>query len=182
MDEPTEIKYPLDENGEPYYAATHIIGVQGLDKADIDNSLTDLKDKVRELEKLIKDQKKALSDMIGDTGWIEYQVPPDIKNKAVSSGFKCAIREVRASNDLIGKRFVVRSIRLNMSEITEASMQIAQLPTGFITDNQSFIARQNGYRHPITVECLKDGKIMAFVHPEDQGKKNWVYQEFTWLE
>lgn len=120
--------------------------------------------------------------MIGDTGWIEYQVPPDIKNKAVSSGFKCAIREVRAGNDLVGKNFVVRSIRLNMSEITEASMQIAQLPTGFITDNQSFIARQNGYRHPITVECLKDGKVMAFVHPEDQGKKKWVYQEFTWLE
>ena len=61
-------------------------------------------------------------------------------------------------------------------------MQIAQLPTGFITDNQSFMARGYGYRHPITIECLKDGKVMAFVHSDDQSKTNWLYQEFTWLE
>lgn len=125
MNEPTEIKYPLDENGEPYYAATHISGVQGIDKDSIDTDLTELDHKIAELKNLIQEQDKALkllnkrlSDVIGDTGWIEYQVPPDMKNKAVSSGFKCAIREVRAGNDLIGKHFVVRSIRLNVSEIT----------------------------------------------------------------
>lgn len=189
MNEPTEIKYPLDENGDPYFAATHISGVQGIDKDGIDTNLTELDEKIVKLKNLIEEQDKALkllnktlSDLVGDTGWIEYQVPPDMKNKAVSSGFKCAIREVRAGNELIGKHFVVRSIRLNVSEITGASMQIAQLPTDFITDNQSFIARQNGYRHPITIECLKNGKVMAFVHPDDQNKTNWVYQEFTWLE
>lgn len=31
MNEPTEIKYPLDENGEPYFAATHIKAVKGLE-------------------------------------------------------------------------------------------------------------------------------------------------------
>ena len=30
MNEPTEIKYSLDESGEPYFAATHIQAVQGL--------------------------------------------------------------------------------------------------------------------------------------------------------
>ncbi|MGY0413971.1 hypothetical protein ACW5YJ_12145 [Staphylococcus sp. mip270_02] len=189
-------RYLTDKNGEIYFPKVHVEALLGIEDTDSENPFIDINNKIYELEEIIEDQQKVieenkkfverqdriLSDMIGDTGWIEYQVPPDMKNKAVSSGFKCAIREVRAGNDLIGKHFVVRSIRLNMSEITEASMQIAQLPTGFITDNQSFIARQNGYRHPITIECLKDGKVMAFVHPDDQGKKNWVYQEFTWLE
>ena len=78
--------------------------------------------------------------------------------------------------------FIIRSIRLNVSNITGSSMQIAQLPTGFVTDNQSFLARQNGNRSPVTVECLKDGKVMAYIHPNDQSKNNWIYQEYTWLE
>lgn len=203
MNEPTEIKYSLDENEEPYFAATHIKGIQGLDTEDSENPFTNMNEKISEIENLItqanetiaeqqktiEDNKKTvelhektLSDMVGDTGWIEFQVPPSMKKKAVSSGFKCAIREVRAGNNLIGNYFVVRSIRLNVSEITGSSMQIAQLPTGFVTDNQSFVARQNGYRHPITIECSKNGKVTAFVHPDDQNKTNWVYQEFTWLE
>jgi hypothetical protein len=51
-------------------------------------------------------------------------------------------REVRVGNTSLPHYFVVRSIRLNVSNITGSSMQIAQLPTGFITDNQSFMARQ----------------------------------------
>lgn len=35
MNKPTEIKYPLDENGEPYFAATHVKAIQGLE--DFDN-------------------------------------------------------------------------------------------------------------------------------------------------
>jgi hypothetical protein len=56
MNEPTEIKYPLDENGEPYYAAAHIKGLYGLDFDGDDNlavvllnlqsTITDLKNKV----------------------------------------------------------------------------------------------------------------------------------------
>ena len=194
----TEInhRYLTDKNGEIYFPKVHVEALLGVKDTDSENPFIEINNKISNLEQIIEDQQKVieknkktaelhdktLSDVIGDTGWIEYQVPPDMKNKAVSSGFKCAIREVRAGNDLIGKYFVVRSIRLNVSEITGASMQVAQLPTGFVTDNQSFIARQNGYRHPITIECLKNGKVMAFVHPDDQNKTNWVYQEFTWLE
>lgn len=189
MNEPTEIKYSLDENGELYFAATHIDAVQGFDASENQVDLTDINNKITQLETLVKEQDKALKlhdltigDMVGDTGWIDIDVPPTMKNNANSSGFKCGIREVRAGNSLMPHRFIVRSIRLNVSNITGDSMQIAQLPTGFVINNQSFMARQNGFRHPVTIECLNNGKVMAYVHPDDQSKTNWVYQEFTWLE
>ena len=201
----TEInhRYLKDNDGDTFYPVTHIDAVQGIDQESTDNALTDMNDKINQMNtmidsanKTIAEQKKiidrnkeiidyfdvAIGDMVGDTGWVDISVPPTMKNNAQTNGFKCGIREVRVGNTLIPHYFVVRSIRLNISNITGSNMQIAQLPTGFITDNQSFMARGNGYRHPITIECLKDGKVMAFVHPDDQSKTNWVYQEFTWLE
>lgn len=196
-------RYLKDNDGDTFYPVTHIDAVQGIDQESTDNALTDMNDKINQMNsmidnanKTIAEQKKiidrnkeiidyfdvAIGDMVGDTGWVDISVPPTMKNSAQTNGFKCGIREVRVGNTLIPHYFVVRSIRLNISTITGNTMQIAQLPTGFITDNQSFMARGNGYRHPITIECLKDGKVMAFVHPDDQSKTNWVYQEFTWLE
>ena len=196
-------RYLKDNDGDTFYPVTHIDAVQGIDQESTDNALTDMNDKINQMNtmidsanKTIAEQKKiidrnkeiidyfdvAIGDMVGDTGWVDISVPPTMKNSAQTNGFKCGIREVRVGNTLIPHYFVVRSIRLNISNITGSNMQIAQLPTGFITDNQSFIARGYGYRHPITIECLKDGKVMAFVHPDDQSKTNWVYQEFTWLE
>lgn len=189
-------RYLKDRDGETYFPITHVDAVQGIDQEGTDNALTDINDKINQMStllteanKTIEEQKKlldifdvALGDMVGDTGWVDISIPTNMKNNAVGTGFNSGIREVRVGNSLIPHYFVVRSIRLNISNITGSSMQIAQLPTGFITDNQSFMARQNGYRHPITIECLKDGKVMAFVHPDNQSKTNWVYQEFTWLE
>ena len=196
-------RYLKDNDGDTFYPVTHIDAVQGIDQESTDNTLTDMNDKINQMNsmidnanKTIAEQKKiidrnkeiidyfdiAIGDMVGDTGWVDISVPPTMKNSAQTNGFKCGIREVRVGNSLIPHYFVVRSIRLNISNITGSNMQIAQLPTGFITDNQSFMARGYGYRHPITIECLKDGKVMAFVHPDDQSKTNWLYQEFTWLE
>lgn len=238
-------RYLKDNDGDAFFPITHIDAVQGFDQESTDNALTDINDKISQVNTLITDanttisaqqkiieaqqssineqkktlesqqssineqkktidthqtsiteQKKiidenskllnafdvAIGDMVGDTGWVDITIPSANKNNANTSGFKSGIREVRTGNNLIPHRFVLRSIRLNVSNITGQSMQIAQLPTGFITDNQSFMARQNGYRNPITIECLKDGRVMAFVHPDDQSKTNWVYQEFTWLE
>lgn len=189
-------RYLKDNDGDTYFPITHIDAVQGIDQSRTDNALTDMSDKISQMNTLITEankkiaeQKKlidffdaSIGDMVGDTGWTDISIPPANKNNAVGTGFKSGIREVRAGNSLMPHRFVVRSIRLNVSNITGDSMQIAQLPTGFITDNQSFMARQSGFRHPITIECLKDGKVTAFVHPDDQSKTNWVYQEFTWLE
>ena len=189
-------RYLKDNDGDTYFPITHIDAVQGWNQESTDNALTDMNDKINQMNTLIdnankkiEEQKKlidffdyAIGDMVGDTGWVDISIPPANKNNAVGTGFKSGIREVRAGNGLMPHTFIVRSIRLNVSNITGDSMQIAQLPTGFVTDNQSFMARQNGFRHPITIECLKDGKVMAFVHPDDQSKTNWVYQEFTWLE
>lgn len=189
-------RYLKDSDGEEYFPITHVEAVQGLDQQATETALTDMNDKVNQMNtliteanKTIAEQKKlidfldvAIGDMVGDTGWINIDVPSTMKNNANKSGFKCGIREVRAGNSLMPHSFIVRSIRLNISNITEKSMQIAQLPTGFVTNNQSFMARGQGYSHPLTIECLKDGSVMAFVHPEDQKLTNWVYQEFTWLE
>ena len=229
----TEInhRYLKDNDGETFFPITHIDAVQGFDQESTDNALTDINDKISQVNTLITDanktiaeqkkildaqqtaiaeqkktidthqtsiaeQKKiidenskllnafdvAIGDMVGDTGWVDITIPSANKNNANTSGFKSGIREVRAGNNLIPHRFVLRSIRLNVSNIVGTDIQIAQLPTGFVTNNQSFIARGHGHRHPITIECLKDGKVKAFVHPDDQSKTNWVYQEFTWLE
>ena len=196
-------RYLKDNDGDTYFPITHIDAVQGWNQESTDNALTDMNDKISQMntlidnanktiaeqKKIIEENKKVinihdliLGNMVGDTGWVDISIPTNMKNNAFGTGFKSGIREVRAGNTSLPGYFGFRSIRLNVSNITGSSMQIAQLPTGFITDNQSFIARGNGYRHPITIECLKDGKVMAFVHPDDQSKTNWVYQEFTWLE
>lgn len=196
-------RYLKDNDGDTFYPITHIDAVQGLDQEGTDNALTDIDVKINQMNtlidnanKTIAEQKKvieendkaiktfdlAMKDTVGDTGWVDISIPTANKNNAVSTGFKSGVREVRVGNSLMPQRFLVRSIRLNVSNVTGSSMQIAQVPAGFVTDNQSFMARQNGSRHPVTIECLKDGKVMAYIHPDDQSKTNWLYQEFTWLE
>ena len=210
-------RYLKDNDGAEFFPITHIDAVQGFDQGRTDNALTDINDKISQVNTLITDanktiaeqkkildaqqtaiaeQKKlidenkklldffdvAIGDMVGDTGWVDITIPSANKNNANTSGFASGVREVRAGNNLIPHNFILRSIRLNISNIVGTDIQIAQLPTGFVTNNQSFIARGHGHRHPITIECLKDGKVKAFVHPDDQDKSNWIYQEFTWLE
>ncbi|MGW8014801.1 hypothetical protein ACWEYY_00480 [Staphylococcus xylosus] len=60
MNEPTEIKYPLDENGEPYFAATHIKAVKGLE-FDNDEDLLSVIFKLQSEISTIKDD-LALKD------------------------------------------------------------------------------------------------------------------------
>lgn len=196
-------RYLKDNDGEEYFPITHIDAVQGWNQESTDNALTDMNDKINQMntlidnanktiieqKKIIEENKKVidvhdliLGDMVRDTGWVDISIPAANKNNANTGGFKSGIREVRTGSTSLPYHFTFRSIRLNVSNITGNTMQIAQLPSGFVTDNQSFMARQNGNRHPVTIECLKDGKVMAFVHPDDQSKTNWVYQEFTWLE
>lgn len=49
MNRPTEIKYPLDENGEPYFAATHVQAVQGLEEFDNGDGVENLQQIIRSL-------------------------------------------------------------------------------------------------------------------------------------
>ena len=66
MNEPTEIKYPLDENGEPYYAAAHINGVYGLDFDGDDNLavvLLNLQSTITDLKNKVDSQNITISDL-----------------------------------------------------------------------------------------------------------------------
>ncbi|EGQ3068547.1 hypothetical protein I0P04_001900 [Staphylococcus pseudintermedius] len=174
----TEInhRYLKDRDGENFFPVTHADAVLGLDTESTNSAIGDVNDKVQQLESTVSILSKKLNNLISDTGWIDIQIDRNNKNNAISNGFDSGVRTININS------IKVKSIRLNVSNITGSNMQIAQLPTGFITDNQSFIARQNGYRHPITIECTKEGKVMAFMHPDDQSKNNWVYQEFTFLD
>ncbi|MGO2869126.1 MAG: hypothetical protein ACTIBY_02925 [Staphylococcus equorum] len=63
MNEPTEIKYSLDENEEPYFAATHIKGVAGLDFAGDEDLITiifNLKSEIKKLNEKIEEEKKLM--------------------------------------------------------------------------------------------------------------------------
>lgn len=66
MNEPTEIKYPLDENGEPYYAAAHIKGLYGLDFDGDDNLavvLFNLQSTITDLKNKVDSQNITISDL-----------------------------------------------------------------------------------------------------------------------
>lgn len=66
MNEPTEIKYPLDENGEPYYAAAHIKGLYGLDFDGDDNLavvLLNLQSTIKDLKNKVDSRNIIISDL-----------------------------------------------------------------------------------------------------------------------
>lgn len=56
MNEPTEIKYPLDENGEPYYAATSVQAIRDIDTY-IDKKIQPLIEEIEELKEKTKQEK-----------------------------------------------------------------------------------------------------------------------------
>lgn len=56
MNEPTEIKYSLDENGEPYFAATHIKAIIGLDFENDEDLITIIFNLQNEITKIKTDQ------------------------------------------------------------------------------------------------------------------------------
>lgn len=98
MNEPTEIKYSLDENGEPYYAATHIQAVQGLnfsededlstvilnlrkevdrvseENTNLRNTVEDSKTKISELNTNIETSKNTIETLKTKTGSLEITV------------------------------------------------------------------------------------------------------------
>ncbi|MGL4008863.1 hypothetical protein [Staphylococcus nepalensis] len=61
MNEPTEIKYPYDENGEPYYAATHIDAIKNLEEL-IESYLKPLNEKIEKQQEEIKLLKNEILD------------------------------------------------------------------------------------------------------------------------
>lgn len=208
-----EIKYSLDENEEKYYPATHVKAIQGLDLEEEFAQLDNLKREYSDFEKRIEEKQKeiekniddisgeqyskiqdelktykdkidninsTLSTLVGDTGWVKFQVLPEIElnTKMGAKGFETSIREVRFGN------VRQKSIRLNMSNIPH-NVQIAQLPTGFMTTGQMVYGAGDGNSLPIRFEISSAGEVKTYVHENDRKKSQssrWVYTQFTWLE
>ncbi|GEP80625.1 hypothetical protein [Staphylococcus carnosus] len=98
MNEPTEIKYSLDESGEPYFAATHIQAVQGLnfnededlstvifnlqkevnkvseENTNLRNTVEYSKTKISELNTNIETSKNTIETLKTKTGSLEVTV------------------------------------------------------------------------------------------------------------
>lgn len=192
-------RYLKDNDGDTFYPVTHIDAVQGIDQESTDNALTDMNDKINQMNsmidnanKTIAEQKKiidrnkeiidyfdvAIGDMVGDTGWIDYQVHPNNTKNYISSGSPCAIREVRAGNTLIPHYFTIRSIRINIGKINHNTV-VAQLPQGFTKDTVSFVLRSSGSKTPIEFSIEKDNSVKAYLYGNDSDL--WAYGEYTWL-
>lgn len=173
-----EIKYPLDENQEQYFAATHKEAVQGIDLDDLENSITGLQNNFNKTNSDINDLMNFKNTVIGDTGWVNIQMIPSVDNNSrfENDGFSSAVREIRVGN------IRMKSVRLNLSKVPH-DVQIAQLPIGFITKNQYFNAVTNGNVYPIRIAMETDGKVRTYINKNDQDHKDlWIYQQFTWIE
>ena len=173
-----EIKYPLDENQEKYFAATHKDAVQGIDLDDLESSVIGLQNNSKKVDSDIKDLMNFKNTVIGDTGWVDIQLVSSVDNNSRfgNDGFSSAVREIRFGN------IRMKSVRLNLSKVPH-DVQIAQLPIGFITKNQYFNAVTNGNVYPIRIAMETDGKVRTYINKNDQDRNDlWIYQQFTWIE
>ena len=75
-------------------------------------------------------------------------------------------------------------IRVNLRDFVNGQ-QIAQLPTGFMSNTQVFYSRSSSGKQPIMVEFRGDGKVNIYIDKADQSGtsfSNWIYAQFTWVE
>ncbi|MDN6161090.1 MAG: hypothetical protein L0J91_06415 [Lactococcus lactis] len=63
MNEPTEIKYPLDSGGEPYYAATHVQAIQGLEEPDLNDTLKSMSEAIASQQEIIDSLNKRIEKL-----------------------------------------------------------------------------------------------------------------------
>lgn len=167
-----EIKQFQDEDGYPFYAKTHMDGIDGME--EYTEGLTQVA--------------QILGDFIFDTGWQEYDTHIDVEKNSLyaSDGFRCGIREVILNPSIFGNgnQTRLKMIRVNLRDFVNGQ-QIAQLPTGFMSNTQVFYSRSGSGKQPIMVELRGDGKVNIYIDKADQSGKsssNWIYAQFTWVE
>lgn len=179
-------RYLKDNEGEIYYPVTHIDAVQGIDQENTDNALTDINDKINQLQTTIGTMQKQMDGMAldvinlaGDTGWVDYTVIEGNKNGAVSSGYNCMIREV--SVGFAGaKNFKLKTIRVNIREVPH-NTPIAQLPTGFIDQTVRFSPAVSSGHTPPIVSLDSAGVMKVYFPAEDRDGSQWIYGQYTWI-
>lgn len=193
-------RYLKDNSGDAFFPITHIDAVQGLEMEEANASLTDLNDSLSTLQDALKQAQKTISDqdktikeqqttidqfaqnfgnMIGDTGWIDYEIGNATKNNGIKSGFNCAIREVRVGL-LNVKKINIRTIRINIGDVPH-NVQVAQLPIGFMDENRRFAAVNSSGKTPPYVSLSENGDVRVYFPSENRDGKQWVYGEHTWI-
>ena len=194
MNEPTEFKYPLDENGEPYFAGSHVNAIQGMEsiKEDIEN--VNIKaDRAERNIKIVDENNHNLEDsfkdFIGVTNWTSYanNVAPGVQTDfmyASSDGLKCEVKEVRIG--VTGLTPIVRykTITYNLRNF-KLGEQVAQLPVGFMTKAHIFPAYGNGNMGAYRIEVTKSGAMTIHGGLNDKSlpiSSYWVYGQYTWIE
>lgn len=193
MSKPTEFKYPLDENGEPYFAGSHVNAIEGM--GDIKEDIETTKNKVDRAEKninIVDENNKNLEDafkgFIGVTDWISYanNVAPGVKTNTMytSDGLKCELKEVRIG--VAGLTPVIRykTITYNLRNF-KLGEQVAQLPSGFVNKDQSFPAFGHGNMGAYKIEVTKSGAMTIWAGLNDKKldtDRYWVYGQHTWIE
>lgn len=193
MSKPTEFKYPLDENGEPYFAGSHVNAIEGMEsiKEDIEN-VNVKADRAERNIKIVDENNHNLEDsfkdFIGVTNWTSYanNVAPGVQtNTAYSSdGYKCEIKEVRIG--VIGLTPIVRykTITYNLRNF-KLGEQVAQLPGGFMNKSHAFPAFGNGNMGAYRIEVTKSGAMTIHGGLNDKNLSTssyWVYGQYTWIE
>lgn len=161
-----------NSDGEYVYTKTHLDAIDGME--EYTEGLTQVA--------------QILGDFIFDTGWKEYDTHIDVvKNNLYSSdGFNCGIREVILNPSIFGNGNQIRlkMIRVNLRDFVDGQ-QIAQLPTGFMSNTQVFYSRSGSGKQPIMVEIRSNGKLNVYIDKADQSGtsfSNWIYAQFTWVE
>lgn len=186
-------RYLKDNDGELLFPITHIEAVQGFDVENNKASFTDIDDKISQLNTVIEKANATISKMqtqidsvgkdvtniAGDTGWVDYTVGNATKNGGISNGYNCMIREVSVGYSN-GKAFRFRTVRVNISNIPH-NTQVGQLPNGFIDETVRFIPSVSSGHIPPTISIDPAGVMKVYFPETDRDGKQWVYGQHTWL-
>ena len=55
-------RYLKDNDGDTFYPVTHIDAVQGIDQESTDNALTDMNDKINQMNSMIDNANKTIAE------------------------------------------------------------------------------------------------------------------------
>ena len=193
MSKPTEFKYPLDENGEPYFAGSHVNAIEGMEsiKEDIEN--VNIKaDRAERNIKIVDENNHNLEDsfkdFIGVTNWTSYanNVAPGVKTNTMytDGGLKCELKEVRIGVEGLTPIVRYKTITYNLRNF-KLGEQVAQLPSGFVNKDQSFPAFGHGNMGAYKIEVTKSGAMTIWAGLNDKNldiDRYWVYGQYTWIE
>lgn len=202
-----DIRNLQDSKGNVYYPQTHAEAVEGLDVNDIENSITELEgsvntisetlsqksddsqqqdvinkqqEKINGLDENIQFLSSALSDVVGDTGWKDYEVAKGFdKNGGLKSGFKCGIREIRVGNKQ-SPIVRIRTIRINIGLLPH-NLPVAKLPIGFVDEVIRFVPGVSSGHTPPVIGIDPDGTVKVYFPSEDRDGNQWVYGQYTWI-